>query len=126
MIHDTQSAQILQKQDYGRNIYAIMKTMCSPGYHHNNFVATHALGHRTSCAQYTVYHVRKCMSCHKAIVVITAMGHCFHDCTYIGRDGGLSTRCHSCRFACQQRVLKTFPGPGYLHPEDGVVYLTYW
>ena len=22
--------------------------------------------------------------------------------------------CHSCRFACQQRVLKTFPGPGYL------------
>ena len=25
-------------------------------------------------------------------------------------------------FACQQRVLKTFPGPGYLHSEDGVVY----
>ena len=24
------------------------------------------------------------------------------------------------RFACQQRVLKTFPGPGYLHSEDGV------
>ena len=22
-----------------------MKTMCSPGYHHNVFVATHALGH---------------------------------------------------------------------------------
>ena len=35
----------------------IMKTMCPPGYHHNGFVATHALGHmmyimnRTSCAQ---------------------------------------------------------------------------
>ena len=29
--------------------------------------------------------------------------------------------CHSCAFACQQRVLKTFPGPGYLHSEDGVV-----
>ena len=35
-----------------------MKTMCPPGYHHNGFVASHALGHmmygyinRTSCAQ---------------------------------------------------------------------------
>ena len=26
----------------------------------------------------------------------------------IGRDGGLSTLCHSCGFTCQQRVLKTF------------------
>ena len=38
-------------------IFAIMKTMCPPGYHHNGFVATHALGHmmysyyRTSYAQ---------------------------------------------------------------------------
>ena len=37
MIHDTQRAQVLQKQDR-RNIYAIMKTMCSSGYHHNGFV----------------------------------------------------------------------------------------
>ena len=44
MIHDTQSAQVSQKQD-GCNIYAIMKTMCPPGYHHNSPVATHALGH---------------------------------------------------------------------------------
>ena len=44
VIHDTQSAQILQNQD-GHNIYVIMKTMCLPGYHHNGFVATHALGH---------------------------------------------------------------------------------
>ena len=44
MIHDPQSAQISQKQDE-RNIYVIMKTMCPPGYHHNGFVATHALGH---------------------------------------------------------------------------------
>ena len=43
MIHDTQSAQISQKQDE-RNIYVIMKTMRPPGYHHNGFVATHALG----------------------------------------------------------------------------------
>ena len=26
-------------------IYEIMKTMCPPAYHHNGFVATHALGH---------------------------------------------------------------------------------
>ena len=36
--------QISQKQD-GRNIYVIIKTMCPPGYHHNGFMATHALGH---------------------------------------------------------------------------------
>ena len=40
----------------------------------------------------------------------------------IGRDGGLSTLCHSYGFACQQRVLK-FPGPGYLRSKDGVVQL---
>ena len=28
-----------RKQDE-RNIYAIMKTMCSPGFHHNGFVTT--------------------------------------------------------------------------------------
>ena len=27
----------------------------------------------------TVHHVPKCMSCHKAIVVITGRAHCFHD-----------------------------------------------
>ena len=25
-------------------IYSIMKAKCPPGYHHNGFVATHALG----------------------------------------------------------------------------------
>ena len=25
-----------------------MKTMCPPGYHHNDFVATHSLGHMMS------------------------------------------------------------------------------
>ena len=78
MIHDTQSAQISQKQDE-RNIYEIMKTMCPPGYHHNGFVATHALGHM----MYGLHHVPKCMSCHKAIVVITGRAHCFHDFIYI-------------------------------------------
>ena len=33
----------------------------------------------------------------------------------------LSTLCRGCRFACQQRVLKTFPDPGYLRSKDGVV-----
>ena len=31
-----------------------MKTMCPPAYHHNGFVATHALGHefpQRTCAQ---------------------------------------------------------------------------
>ena len=37
------SAKISQEQD-GRSIYVIMKTMCSPGYHHNGFMTTHALG----------------------------------------------------------------------------------
>ena len=44
MIHNTQGAQISQKQD-DYNIYAIMKTMCPPGNHRNGFVVTHALGH---------------------------------------------------------------------------------
>ena len=29
---------------YVYNIYVIMKSMCPPGYHHNGFVAAHALG----------------------------------------------------------------------------------
>ena len=41
----------------------------------------------------------------------------------IGGDGGFSTLFHSCRFACQQRVLKRFPGLGYLRSEDEVVWL---
>ena len=31
----------------------------------------------------TVHHVLKCMSCNKAIVVITRRANCFHDCIYI-------------------------------------------
>ena len=30
-----------------------------------------------------IHHVPKCMSCHKAIVVITRRAHCFYDCIYI-------------------------------------------
>ena len=56
MINDKQRAQISQKRD-GHNIYVIMKTTCPPGYHHNGFVATHALGYKIY-----VHHVPKCMS----------------------------------------------------------------
>ena len=45
MIHETQNIHISQKQN-GRNMYAIMETMCPLGYYHSDFVATHALGHR--------------------------------------------------------------------------------
>ena len=36
----------------------------------------------------------------------------------IGKDSGLSTLCHSCGFACQQRVLKRFPGHGHIYIHD--------
>ena len=67
MIHNTQSAQISQKQDE-RNSYAIMKTMYPPGYHDN-------FGYQ-QCV--TVHHVPQCMSFHKAIVVISGRAHCFN------------------------------------------------
>ena len=54
MIHDTQSAQISQKQDeHNIYIYVIMKTMCPPTYDLNGFVVTHAFGNMMygSCAQ---------------------------------------------------------------------------
>ena len=30
---------------YDHYTYAVMKTMCPPGYHHNGFVTNHTLGH---------------------------------------------------------------------------------
>ena len=84
--------------------------MCPPSYHHNGFVATHALGHTIydytmlvtinwrvftffawlvedspvhwyqQCL--TVHHVPKCISSHKAIQVITGRAHCFHNYIY--------------------------------------------
>ena len=52
MIHDRQSVQISQKQDE-HNIYAVMKTMCPPGYQHNLVwfgSLVPALCNRKSCA----------------------------------------------------------------------------
>ena len=45
---------------------------------------THTHKHTYICYMYiTVHHVPKCMSCHKAIVVITGRAHCFHDYIYV-------------------------------------------
>ena len=33
-----------------------MKTMCPPGYHHNGFVATHALGHICKKPKYNFFN----------------------------------------------------------------------
>ena len=62
MIHDTQSAQISQKQDEYNIyvIYVIMKTMCPPSYLHSSFVATHALGHMMY--GYICYHENNVLS----------------------------------------------------------------
>ena len=53
----THIAQISLEQDR-HNIYPIMKTMCPPYYHINDFVAIHSLGHMMNKVA-TVYHVRK-------------------------------------------------------------------
>ena len=80
MIHDTQSAQISQKQDE-RNIYAIMKTMCPPGYHHTGFVAAHALGHN-DVRFHNVYNLQVDLKMNQAVnqiifVVVQEQKHHF-------------------------------------------------
>ena len=57
-----------------------MKKMYPPGYHHNDFVATHVFGY-IMCPALNPVH--KCMSCHKTNLVMTGWLHCFHDCIYI-------------------------------------------
>ena len=44
------SVQISQKQDE-HNIYVIMKKMCPPGYHHNDFVAKLMCSSAFKCAK---------------------------------------------------------------------------
>ena len=48
-------------------LFSLLRTLLVPWYQ--------------QCA--TVYHVPKCMSCHKAIVVITLRVHCFHSYIYV-------------------------------------------
>ena len=40
------------------------------------------------------------------------------DLIMTGGEGGFSTFCHSCGFACQKSILKTYCGPGCLHSEN--------
>ena len=51
---ESQSAQISQMQDE-YNVYAIMKTMCPPGHHHNGFVEHSSFHWYQQCV--TVHHV---------------------------------------------------------------------
>ena len=83
-----------------------MKTMCPPGIYYAHLASVrfeHSVCHGSLMTTYitllallvehslvhwyqqcvTVHHVPKCMSCHKAIVVITGRAHCFHDFIYI-------------------------------------------
>ena len=62
-------------------IYAIMRTICPRGCQ-NGSVANYALAHMMYGCN-IIYHVPKCMSCQKAIVVITGRAHRFHECIYI-------------------------------------------
>ena len=88
MIHNTQSAQISQKQ--GRcNIYAIMKTMCPPSYRYNGFVGTHALGQMMYGYTLLVPMNQKVLNKLSKEHIIsdpwhtecsTQKAHCFHDC----------------------------------------------
>ena len=56
---------------YKPYIYAIKKTVCPRGYH-NSSVANHALRHMMYGCN-IVHHVPKCMSCQKAILLITGI-----------------------------------------------------
>ena len=87
----------------------VLKTLPGPGYHHSKDGIV------------WLWHFSVNLYIYRSSVYLaTAQSQYL---MVIGRDGGLSTLCHSCRFACQQRVLKTFSDPVYFHSEDGVVWL---
>ena len=53
------------------------------------------------------------IQCLNHLAIAPLLGHCLKpfDVSLIGMDGGLSSLCHSCRFACQQRVLENVSWP---------------
>ena len=57
---------------------------------------------------------------HSTFYLATAQSQCL---MATGRDSTLRTLYHGCRFASQQRVLKTLTGLGYLCSEDRVDWL---
>ena len=53
-------------------MYVIMETMCPPGYHHNGFVETHALGHMMYGSYAHLASVRFEHSvCHESLMTTT-------------------------------------------------------
>ena len=47
------------------------------------YIYIYVYKNKHTCKHIYIHHVPKCMSCHKAIVVITGRAHCFHDNIYI-------------------------------------------
>ena len=62
------------------NLYWCFIYICN---HENNVPSRLSNSCTWSCSWATIDHLPKCMSCHKAIAVITGTAHCFHDCKYI-------------------------------------------
>ena len=57
-----------------------MKTLCPPGYHHNGFVETHALGHMMYGFIYIAHDVRFHVSCiYIYIYLSTLVFHIFEN-----------------------------------------------
>ena len=57
------------------------------------------------------HHVPKCMSCHKAIVVITGRAHYFHDCIYMCKTTYTYIHLYivtSSNFVCRDRTVFYF------------------
>ena len=87
----------------------VLKTFRGPGYLHSN--------------DGLVLQWHPLVNLYIWLTISFCYGPITLDLGLIVRDGGLSTLCHSCRFPCQQRVLKSIPGSGSFHSEDGVVWL---
>ena len=76
-----------------------------------------------------VYIIYRCMSCHKAIVMIAGRAHCFHDCIHITpilllRD--LSTVCVMDQWITYDHLLRiffalTYERPTILYENDKVI-----
>ena len=131
----SQSTQISQKRDR-RNIYPTMVTNRAHYFHdciyiyidkyiyiayiyiHTYILHTHIYIYIYICIMtfngklVNLYIWFTISSCYSSIPLTLGL---------IRRNCVLSNLCQVCRFACQQRVLKPFPGPNYLRSEDGVV-----
>ena len=76
-----------------------------------------------SCSPRQSFHIYMFIYVYIWFIISSCYGSIPLTLRLIGRDGGFSTLCHCCRFAYQHRVLKMFPGSGYLRSEDKVVRL---